>query len=246
MKIRNELNTCLFIQKTNNIKRPPYHAEIQKYTDLCNGNLSAVEQSLPHLENDFLSNNRQLSDDATRNMIYHLIITTLTISTICIEHGMGQDEANTIADIYIRKADKCKDSNTILSLYKEMLLDFTERMHEIKKQHVISLHIRKCIDYIYEHLGENLTVHSLAAYCGIHPSYLSKLFTKETGVHLKHFIKMAKIDTAQNLLQYSDLSYLDIAMALGFSSQSAFIDTFKTVTGKTPKKYREAFYVSNQ
>lgn len=246
MKIRNELNTCLFIQKTNNIKRPPYNAEIQKYTDICNGNLSAVEQSLSHLENDFPPNNRQLSDDATRNIIYHLVMTASAISAACMEYGMGHDEADTIADIYIRKADKCRDSNTILTLYREMLLDFTERMHEIKKQHVISLHVRKCIDYIYEHLGENLTVNLLAAYCGIHPSYLSKLFTEETGSHLKHFIKMAKIDTAQNLLRYSDLSYLDIAIALGFSSQSAFIDTFRTITGKTPKKYREAFYVSNQ
>lgn len=56
---------------------------------------------------------------------------------------------------------------------------------------------------------------------------------------------MAKIDTAQNLLRYSDLSYLDIAIALGFSSQSAFIDSFKTATGTTPKKYREVFYQGN-
>ncbi|MGN1224855.1 MAG: helix-turn-helix transcriptional regulator [Ruminococcus sp.] len=245
MKIRNELNTCLFVQKTNDIQRQPHHIKIQKYTDICNGNLPAVEQSLSHPESCLFPDNRELSKDAARNMMYHLVITASTVSTACIEHGMGQDEADTIADIYIRKADSCKDSDTIFMLYKEMLLDFTERMHEIKKQHVISLHVRKCIDYIYEHLGENLTVHSLAAYCGIHPSYLSRLFTAETGIHLKHFIKMAKIDTAQNLLRYSDLSYLDIAIALGFSSQSAFIDSFKTVTGTTPKKYREVFYQDN-
>ncbi len=246
MKIRNELNVCLFMQKTNGMQRYPHQTELQKYTDICNGNLPAAKQSLDSVESCFLCDNRKLSDNASRNLMYHLVITAFSVSTACIENGMGQDEADTIADIYIRKADKCRDSNTILTLYREMLLDFTERMHEIKKQYVISLHVRKCIDYIYGHLGEKLTVNSLAAYCGIHPSYLSRLFAEETGSHLKPFIKMAKIDTAQNLLRYSDLSYLDIAVALGFSSQSAFIDTFKRIIGTTPKKYREAFYASQQ
>ena len=134
----------------------------------------------------------------------------------------------------------------LFQLYKEMQLDFVERMQEIKKEHVISLHVRKCIDYIYEHLRENLTVNSLAEFTGLHPSYLSKLFTKETGTNLKHFIINAKIDTAQNLLRYSNLSYFDISTSLGFSSQSAFSSVFKKITGTTPKKYREEFYVSEQ
>ena len=70
---------------------------------------------------------------------------------------------------------------------------------------------------------KDVTVNSLAEYCGLHPSYLSRLFYSETGTHLKAFVLDAKIDTAQNLLKYSDLSYLDISVALGFSSQSSFI-----------------------
>ena len=46
------------------------------------------------------------------------------------------------------------------------------------------------------------------------------------------------------MLKYSDFSYLDISLALGFSSQSAFISVFKKVTGITPKKYKE-FYLSS-
>lgn len=125
-------------------------------------------------------------------------------------------------------------------------MDFAERMREIRKQSVISLHVRKCIDYIYEHLQQDLTVNALAAYCGLNPSYLSRLFFRETGIHVKQFVLNAKIDTAQNLLKYTDLSYLDIAISLGFSSQSLFIATFRKISGTTPKKYREGWSVSNQ
>lgn len=100
-----------------------------------------------------------------------------------------------------------------------MQLYFAKRMRELKKENVISIHVRKCIDYIYEHLHEDLSLNVLSDYTGLNPSYLSKLFLKEKGVSLKDFVTSAKINTAENLLKYSDFSSLDISLALGYSSQ---------------------------
>ncbi|MBR3825575.1 MAG: helix-turn-helix domain-containing protein [Lachnospiraceae bacterium] len=241
MKARNELNYCLFIQKTNNIQRQPLNTELDQYSSICNGDVETVKQYLEESGNLFL---RHLSEHPLRNAQYHLAITASDISKACIQGGMGHDEAYTLADIYIRKADKCENHEDITQLFQELHLDFTVRMQEIRKQSVISLHIRKCIDYIYENLGQKLTVNELAAYCDLHPSYLSELFYSETGKHLKQFVLEAKIDTAQNLLKYSDLTYLDISVSLGFSSQSAFISTFRKISGMTPKRYRDKYYVS--
>lgn len=243
MKVRNELNHCLFMQKTNGIQRQPVNAETKQYADICSGNIEAVRHNLNNLA---VLLSRQFSNDPLRNAQYHLVIAASAIANACIQNGMGHDEAYTLADIYIRKADQCKNYERLIKLMQELQLDFTERMQEIRKQHVISLHVRKCIDYIYEHLWEDLTVNALAVYCGLHPSYLSRLFYNETGTHLKSFVLNAKIDTAQNLLKYSNLSYLDISVSLGFSSQSSFIYSFRRITGTTPKKFREEYYVSEQ
>jgi AraC-like DNA-binding protein len=62
---------------------------------------------------------------------------------------------------------------------------------------------------------------------------------------IKEFITRAKISTAENLLKFSDFSYLDISLAMGFSSQSAFISVFKKLNGITPKQYREKYYMLN-
>lgn len=243
MKIRNELNYRLFLNKTNEIQRLPFNEEMGLYADICSGNIEAVRQNLnDHTE--LLS--KQFSDNPVRNAQYNLAIVAYAIAKACIQNGMGHDEAYTLADIYIRKADKCGTCERVFEMLKEIRLDFTERMQEIRKWHVISLHVRKCIDYIYERLGDDLTVNSLAEYCGLHPSYLSRLFYSETGVHLKEFVLNAKIDAAQNFLKYSDLSYLDISVSLGFSSQSSFIYAFRKITGTTPKKFREDYYVSEQ
>ncbi|MBQ8823714.1 MAG: helix-turn-helix transcriptional regulator [Ruminococcus sp.] len=246
MKIRHELNHCLFTQQINELKGCSYNMKTKKYIYIQNGDIDAAKEKIFNEKNDLLFNEiRELSNNKIKDIIYHFVIASIQIAETCMEAGMGHEEAYTISEIYIRKADKCNDFDSIFKLYMEMELDFTKRMHEIKKQNVISIHIRKCIDYIYEHLNENLSVNHLAKTIGINSSYLSKLFLKETGINLKRFINNAKIDTAQNLLKYSDLSYLDISTALAFSSQSAFIDVFKKITGTTPKKYREYFKISN-
>lgn len=244
MKVRNELNHHLYEQKTNNIVRLPCNVEQEQYADICSGDMEAVERGFEGMEQRISA--RQLSDVMERNILYHLVMAASDIAKACIGSGMGHDEAYTLADIYIRKADKCRSEKGLLRLFRELQLDFAERMQEIRKQSVISLHVRKCIDYIYEHLQEELTVNALAAFCGLNPSYLSRLFVKETGIHMKQFVLDAKIDTAQNLLKYTELSYLDISVSLGFSSQSAFIYEFKRRTGTTPKKFREEYFVLNQ
>lgn len=47
------------------------------------------------------------------------------------------------------------------------------------------------------------------------------------------------------MLRYSGFSLLDIALSLGYSSQSAFSASFKKYVGVTPKKYRDDNYNSN-
>lgn len=242
MKARQELNACLYTLNMDGCHMPTYRDEPAQYADVQNGNTEAVRLKLANGDMSLHSDMRILSDNAFKNTIYHFVLAASAIARACMEFGMGHDESYTLSDIYIRKADQCKSSDLICKLYEEMCIDFTERMCEIRKETVISLHIRKCIDYIYENLGGDLSVKALAEVVDLNTTYLSRLFTKETGISLKQFVKEAKIDTAQNLLKYSELSYLQIAVALGFSSQSAFISVFKQITGVTPKTYREQYY----
>lgn len=246
MKARQELNTCLYTQNMDGNHMPSYHDEPAQYADIQNGYVDTVRLKLESGDMLLHSDIRILSDDTSRNTMYHFVLAASAIARACMEAGMGHDESYTLSDIYIRKADHCKSPDLICELYKEMCLDFSERMCEIRKEAVISLHIRKCIDYIYENLGSNLSVKVLAGVAGLNPTYLSRLFLKETGTSLKQFVKEAKIDTAQNLLKYSDLSYLKISVTLGFSSQSAFIGIFKQITGTTPKRYREQYYCNKK
>ena len=243
MKVRRELNSCLYTQKMDGRNMPEYRSESARYAEVQRGDMEALERKLQRGDMPLISEQRILSEDETKNAMYHFVIAASALARACMEGGMGHDEAHTLADIYTRKADTSRNFDAICRLYEEMCFDFAERMGEIRKESVISLHVRRCIDHIYENLGSDLSVRGLAKVVGLNPTYLSRLFAKETGIPLKQFVSEAKIDTAQNLLKYSDLRYLQISTALGFSSQSAFIAAFKRITGMTPKAYRERFYL---
>ena len=112
-------------------------------------------------------------------------------------------------------------------------------MRILVKQSGTSKPITTCIDYIYAHIKERITIEDLAQYTGLSASYLSRLFKKETGVSVSDYIREKKIEKAQHLLKFCNFSLIEIANYLSFSSQSHFIQIFKDFTGMTPKKYRD-------
>lgn len=237
-----DLNYKLYLQKTSGFTRSPLNNEFQRYKLIQAGDVEAIKKGLYNSVDNYLEGKGTLSTDNLRNMVYHLVITTAIIARVCIEGGLSHDEAFTLSDIYILRGDNCKTPQQALSVIEEMQIDFATRMKLLKKDNIISIHIRKCVDYIYEHLHEKLTVERLADVVGLNASYLSRLFSDETGVSIKKFIQNAKTETAKNLLRYSDFSQTDISLALGFSSQSAFINVFKNATGMTPRKYRTMYF----
>ncbi len=243
MKTDRDLNYRLYLQRNDGFTRNPFEQELGFYRTIQSGDVEGIKALFREVRKNFSEGKGTLSPDPIRNIMYHFVTAVALISRFCIEGGLPHDVAYTLSDIYIQRADKLNDVEDILDLLSEVQVDFAERMKILKKENVISLHVRRCIDYIYDHLHEELTLMVLAEYVGLNPSYLSKLFSKETGMNVKAFVINEKVKTAENLLKNSDFSCLDISLALGFSSQSAFISTFKKLKGMTPKKYRECHYM---
>lgn len=243
MKARRELNECLYSQKANGRDSEVMSLPTNDYSDICRGDVPEVQEKLSGQLLSLQNNKRVLSDDLLANMKYLFALESEEISKAVISSGMGHDEAYALADIYSRKADICRDENGLSELYSDMCIDFAIRMAEIKKESAHSLHIRKCIAYIYQNQNADLSVKGLASYLGLNPSYLSKLFSKEVGTTLKRFVTEARISTACDLLKNTDLPYIEIAYSLGFSTQSMFIRIFKAKMGVTPKMYRENAFI---
>ena len=119
-----------------------------------------------------------------------------------------------------------------------------EQAYRLSESAILSKPVMQCVDYIYTHIKERITINILAEYTGLSESYLSRVFKQNLGISISDYIREKKIEKATHLLRYSDKPIVDIANYLSFSSQSHFIQIFENYTGLTPKKYRDEYYKS--
>ena len=93
--------------------------------------------------------------------------------------------------------------------------------------------------YIRQHLEEDLDATSLAEMVGLHPSYLSGMFSKLEGITLHQYVIKNRVDKAAYLLETELTPVSEIAERVGFKSISHFIKAFKKRYFLTPKQYRK-------
>jgi AraC-like DNA-binding protein len=216
--------------------------ELMFYRQVAQGDMEAITENCN--QHRFLDTEGVgvLSRDPVLNLKYHFIVTAALVSRICTENGMEMELSFRLSDYYIQKLDYLFSEKEIEECHNKMVLDYTRRMNILKANAAMSRPISICINYIYAHIKERITIDDLARECGNSPSYISRLFKSELGMSASDYIRKVKIDKAKNLLRFSDYSLVEISSYLSFSSQSHFIKLFKEETNMTPKKYRNMYY----
>lgn len=199
------------------------------------GDPKAVDQMLEA----FTSNKEgALSSDSLTHMKYFFITAVTITIRFCIAGGMNQERAYYTSDLFISSLDKCDSIDSVLTLTREMVGFYVNHMASLHNEIHCSKTVYNCIDYIYEHMHEHLTAKDIAEFAGMSSDHLSRLFKKDIGVNLSEYIKEKKMNTAANMLLYSDFTCSDIAMYLGYNSQSYFTKVFREYYKTTPLFFR--------
>ncbi len=94
------------------------------------------------------------------------------------------------------------------------------------------------VSYIKSHYWKQLSVEGIASAFYVSPSYLSRLFRRETGYSIVSYLTRVRLEKAKELLAGSDLTAWQIADRVGFSDQSYFSRVFKMHEGVSPAQYR--------
>jgi AraC family transcriptional regulator len=99
--------------------------------------------------------------------------------------------------------------------------------------------IAQLTDYILAHLHASLSLETLAQQVGLSAYHFAHLFRQATGETPHQFVIRTRIETAQRLLRETDWPLLQVALSVGFQSQSHFTQVFKERLGETPRQYRQ-------
>ena len=94
---------------------------------------------------------------------------------------------------------------------------------------------RQVRDLIHEQLGEDLSVHSMALLLGMSVDQFHRRFIASFGSAPHRYVMQQRIDAAQRMLRLQpDMPIVEVALALGFATQSHFTQAFRRSTGLTP------------
>ena len=94
------------------------------------------------------------------------------------------------------------------------------------------------LQYINEHITENITLSELAQLIGSSLSYFKERFTSLAGVSPMYYINWRKIAFAKRMI-VQDYSVTQVAAMLGFATPAYFSTVFKNYTSRTPMQYKQ-------
>ena len=142
------------------------------------------------------------------------------------------------SDLFLLRISEIHTIKEYEAVIDEALLALCKMVNDCKAKKIQSLHIKRCKQYIYQHINVSFSLNDIAKSLQINPTYLSGIFHKYEAVTIKQYILGERIKLAENLLKYSNYSIADIAHQLCFSTSTHFGQTFKKHTGSTPSQYR--------
>lgn len=89
--------------------------------------------------------------------------------------------------------------------------------------------INQAINYIFEHIDEDITVEDVAKYCSYSKYHLTRMFKEDTDEALYQFIKRVRLErSAWRLKVEKERSITEIGETYGYSS-SNFATAFKNI-----------------
>ena len=132
---------------------------------------------------------------------------------------------------------------TSLEQGKTLLTEMIRKYCLLVKNHSLkaySLLIQKVITRIDTDLTLDHSLKTYAELLNVHPSYLSSLFRKETGVTLTEYVNQKRVEHGVFLLNTTNMQIQTIAQQCGFSDINYFTRIFKKRIGKTPSEYKNS------
>lgn len=206
--------------------------------------MQAIAQGKTHVVEQLFSNASSLSfekrtDDPVRNMKNYLIISNTIMRKGAEMGAVHPFYIDSVSTDFAHRIELVKSTHDATELMKEMVHKYCTlvKKHSSKDY---SLLVQKVITIIDADLTADLSLKRFSSLLNVNASYLSALFKKETGKNLTEYVAEKRIKNAAYLLRSTNLQIQTIAQHCGIYDVNYFAKTFKKITGKTPKEYRNS------
>ncbi len=98
--------------------------------------------------------------------------------------------------------------------------------------------IQKAIDYIEEHITDELDLADIAGQAACSPYYFQKIFGILCGITVGEYIRSRRLTLAGSELKKPNVKVIDTALKYGYESPESFTRAFTRFHGITPTEAR--------
>ncbi|NDL68341.1 helix-turn-helix domain-containing protein [Anaerotalea alkaliphila] len=161
------------------------------------------------------------------------------LSRAAMDGGAQVEEVLGMNYSYLNEIQDFSDAEQLTQWLGRICHKFSESVFNFgKAKHKDAIY--KAMDHIKQYYMNKLTLEEVAAYVHFSTAYFSKIFSDEVGMSFSKYLNRIRITNSQLLLKSTDMNIAEVAGATGFHDQSHFTKMFKTVTGMSPKQYRDS------
>lgn len=162
------------------------------------------------------------------------------LAGIAVNAGVPYNISYMQAYIYLLHLSHTNSEDEALYISYRALFDYFNMIHEFQQKGHLSDIVIGALNFIQVHLHQKITIEDIASHVNISTRQLSRKFKMEMGITIVEYINSQRVSESEYILLHSDASIADIALSIGFSSESYFIDLFKSINGMTPNAYRKS------
>ncbi len=101
------------------------------------------------------------------------------------------------------------------------------------------INLEKAVDYIENHLDENLQLEEIAKAAGYSVPHFYRVFGAVVGCSVKEYVRRRRLSNAMYEVITTKRRITDIAFEHGFESHEVFTRTFKLAFGAPPRSFRK-------
>ncbi len=100
--------------------------------------------------------------------------------------------------------------------------------------------VRKIRDYVKENYT-TATLTEASNRCGLSYSYFSRIFNEYMNMSFSDYVNLVRVNNSLKYLSSTDMSVTNIALTVGFSTTSYYIQVFKRFKNLSPGEFRKLF-----
>ncbi|OOB80389.1 MAG: hypothetical protein BEN19_05165 [Epulopiscium sp. Nuni2H_MBin003] len=161
------------------------------------------------------------------------------ISRVTLESTHKVEETLSLNAIFLQKLVEADTLTDLAFILQKIIKEFSENVLAANNS-ASFITIRKAVNYLHTYYAEEISLNKISKIVNLTPTYFSAIFKKETGYSFSAYLNKVRIDQAKLLLLNTSLSVLEIAIEVGFDTDTYFCTVFKKFTTLTPKQYRNS------